>query len=74
MKAALNDAPISVLVDAASKVFQTYESGVLDSTKCGTTTNHAVLVVGYGTNSKGVDFWLNTLLFIGGSGVDPNFH
>ncbi len=57
MKAALAQQPLSVLVEADTYVFQTYQSGVLNSTSCGTTLDHAVLAVGYGTED-GQDYWL----------------
>jgi cathepsin L len=35
-----------------------YSSGVLNNTKCGTTLDHAVLVVGYGNDAAtGLDYW-----------------
>lgn len=38
--------------------FQLYSSGVLNNTKCGTTLDHAVLVVGYGNDAAtGLDYW-----------------
>jgi C1A family cysteine protease len=57
MKAALATQPLAVLVEADKLVFQGYQSGVLDSTKCGTNLDHAVLAVGYGTEN-GMDYWL----------------
>jgi C1A family cysteine protease len=57
MKAALAISPVSVLVEADKMVFQTYTTGVLNSTKCGTNLDHAVLAVGYGTED-GQDYWL----------------
>jgi len=57
MKAALATQPISVLVEADKMVFQTYQSGVLNSTKCGTSLDHAVLAVGYGEEA-GQEYWL----------------
>jgi cathepsin L len=57
MKAALNTQPLAVSIEADKMVFQTYTSGVLNSTKCGTSLDHAVLAVGYGTES-GQDYWL----------------
>jgi C1A family cysteine protease len=57
MKAAVTSHPVSVAIEADKAVFQAYTSGVLDSTKCGTSLDHAVLVVGYGTES-GEDYWL----------------
>ena len=59
MKAALAQQPLAVLVEADTRVFQSYTSGVLDSTACGTSLDHAVLAVGYGTDSdSGLDYWL----------------
>merc|ERR1719230_67649 len=57
MKAALMQQPLAVLVEADKMVFQTYKTGVLDSDKCGTKLDHAVLAVGYGTED-GQDYWL----------------
>ena len=34
-----------------------YSSGILDSNACGTNLDHAVLMVGYGTDN-GTDYWL----------------
>ena len=49
--------PVSVAIDAESRSFQLYISGVYNDPSCGTTLNHGVLVIGYGTeNSK--DYWL----------------
>eukprot|EP00727_Mastigamoeba_balamuthi_P012151 m51a1_g7559 putative cysteine protease (312) ;mRNA; f:117994-118929 len=48
--------PLSVAIQADSSVFQNYKSGILDSKKCGTSLNHGVTLVGYGTED-GVDFW-----------------
>ena len=59
MKAALAQQPLAVLVEADTYVFQSYSSGVLDSTRCGTTLDHAVLAVGYGYDSEsGLNYWL----------------
>ena len=57
MKAGLNKAPLAVAIEADKMVFQTYKSGVLTSSKCGTKLDHAVLAVGYGTED-GQDYWL----------------
>ena len=59
MKAALNQQPLSVLIEADKLVFQFFSSGVLDSTLCGTNLDHAVLAVGYGTDAaSGKEYWL----------------
>ena len=47
--ASIEAAPTSVAIEADKLVFQAYTSGVLNSTKCGTTLDHGVLAVGYGT-------------------------
>jgi cathepsin L len=57
MMAALNTQPLAVAIEADKMVFQTYHSGVLTSSKCGTNLDHAVLAVGYGTED-GEDYWL----------------
>uniref|UniRef100_A0A7S3TGZ0 Peptidase C1A papain C-terminal domain-containing protein n=1 Tax=Strombidinopsis acuminata TaxID=141414 RepID=A0A7S3TGZ0_9SPIT len=57
MKVALEQQPLAVSIDASSLVFQFYNGGVLNSTRCGTDLDHAVLAVGWGTED-GVEFWL----------------
>lgn len=48
--------PVSVAIEADKPVFQSYSSGILDSSACGTQLDHGVLVVGYGTDG-GKDYW-----------------
>lgn len=56
MEVVYNIGPISVGLDASSKEFRFYKSGVMD--KCGTMINHAVLLVGYGTDeASGQDYF-----------------
>ena len=57
MKAALQQQPLAVSIEADKRVFQTYHSGVLDSSACGTKLDHAVLAVGYGSEN-GQEYWL----------------
>jgi Papain family cysteine protease len=49
--------PISVYIDAGQRSFQLYNSGVYNEPKCSRGTDHAVLIVGYGT-VEGRDYWL----------------
>ena len=49
--------PVSVSIEADSRSFQFYKSGVYDNVDCGTNLDHGVLVVGYGSEN-GKDFWL----------------
>ncbi|KAG7328571.1 hypothetical protein KOW79_008515 [Hemibagrus wyckioides] len=52
--------PISVAIDASLSTFQLYHSGIYDEPMCSSIhLNHAVLVVGYGTEDWiWQDFWL----------------
>ena len=51
--------PISIALDAETKLFQSYKSGVITSESCGTTLDHGVLIVGYGEEKdNGIKYWL----------------
>ena len=56
-KTALAKQPVGVAVDASSTVFQQYTGGIVDSTACGQSIDHAVTAVGYG-NENGQDYTL----------------
>jgi len=56
---ALQSGPISIAIAASSSTMQFYKKGVITSTGCGTNVNHAVNMVGYGTDSAtGKPYWL----------------
>ena len=50
LKAALNEGPVSVAIEADTLAFQFYTSGILNSKKCGVNLDHGVAAVGYGEN------------------------
>ena len=43
--------PIAVAIEADQTIFQHYTGGVIDDPKCGQQLDHAVLIIGYGTDS-----------------------
>jgi C1A family cysteine protease len=49
--------PVSVAIEADTRTFQMYKSGVITGSACGTNLDHGVLVVGYGTEST-QPYWL----------------
>ena len=57
LKAALAQQPVAVAIEADTRYFQSYSSGILTSSSCGTNLDHGVLAVGYGTEN-GQDYWL----------------
>lgn len=58
LKQAVAKGPVSVAIEADTSVFQHYTGGVISSSMCGTNLDHGVLVVGYGTESDGTDYWI----------------
>jgi len=57
LKSALNNAPVSVAIQADQSVFQQYTGGVITS-GCGSNLDHGVLAVGYdGDNIKVKNSW-----------------
>ena len=49
LKAAVAKTVVSVAIEADKAVFQLYKSGIFDSSSCGTTLDHGVALVGYGS-------------------------
>jgi len=51
LKSAIQSGPTCVSVDAESNYFSGYTGGILNTTKCGTSLDHAVTAVGYGSSN-----------------------
>jgi C1A family cysteine protease len=49
--------PVAIAIEADTKVYQSYSSGVITSPNCGTNLDHGVLIVGYG-EENGIKYWL----------------
>ena len=57
LKQAVSMQPVSVAIEADTRVFQLYSGGIITGTSCGTNLDHGVLVVGYGEDN-GTKYWL----------------
>lgn len=56
LKGAVALKPVVIAIEADTYYFQSYQSGILTSTKCGTNLDHAVEIVGYGEDN-GTKYW-----------------
>ncbi|KAK7331028.1 hypothetical protein VNO77_25237 [Canavalia gladiata] len=56
LKKAVAHQPVSVAIEASGRALQLYQSGVFTG-RCGTSLDHGVVVVGYGSEN-GMDYWL----------------
>ncbi|CAN8313545.1 unnamed protein product [Cochlearia groenlandica] len=50
--------PVAVCISGSGASFIHYSRGVYDSRDCGTSMDHAVTLVGYGTSQEGIKYWL----------------
>jgi len=69
IKAAVAKQPTCVSVDASGSAFQLYTSGILNAKHCGTSLDHAVTAVGYGTED-GLDYLIVRNSWTSGWGED----
>eukprot|EP00195_Chlamydomonas_chlamydogama_P009760 CAMPEP_0202901788 /NCGR_PEP_ID=MMETSP1392-20130828/14680_1 /ASSEMBLY_ACC=CAM_ASM_000868 /TAXON_ID=225041 /ORGANISM="Chlamydomonas chlamydogama, Strain SAG 11-48b" /LENGTH=479 /DNA_ID=CAMNT_0049588403 /DNA_START=184 /DNA_END=1623 /DNA_ORIENTATION=+ len=58
LKKAVAHQPVSVAIEADQKAFQLYMGGVFADESCGTDLDHGVLVVGYGKDPVGGNYWI----------------
>ena len=64
MKTYLQKQPLAIAIAANNYYIHSYANGVIDATDCGYNSvydglNHAVLMVGYGTDeATGLEYWL----------------
>lgn len=57
--ATIEQGPVTIGIDASGTAFQLYSGGVYSSTRCnGNRINHAVTVVGFGTDSANMPYWI----------------
>ena len=60
LKEAVSIGPVSIAIQADSKIFQSYTSGIITGTSCGQTLDHGVVITGYGTGTpqeNNVMYW-----------------
>jgi C1A family cysteine protease len=57
LKEAVANGPVSIAIEADTRIFQFYSSGVITSPDCGTNLDHGVIIVGYG-EENGIQYWL----------------
>jgi C1A family cysteine protease len=56
LKSAVHTNPVSIAIEADTRTFQLYTSGIITSDACGTNLDHGVLIVGYGEEG-GTKYW-----------------
>ena len=60
LKEAVSNGPVSIAIQADSKIFQSYTSGIITGPSCGQTLDHGVVITGYGSGTAqegSVKYW-----------------
>ncbi|KAK8481521.1 hypothetical protein V6N11_052353 [Hibiscus sabdariffa] len=55
---AVTDQPVSVGIDGSAQAFHFYNGDGVFTGDCGADLNHAVTIVGYGKDDKGMEYWI----------------
>lgn len=59
LKEAVSIRPVVIGVEADNFVFQFYQSGIITGSDCGTSMNHAILIIGYGEDEEtNIKYWI----------------
>jgi len=56
LKEAVSMGPVSIAIQADSKIFQSYTSGIITGTSCGQTLDHGVVITGY-SQENSIMYW-----------------
>ena len=56
LKEAVSMGPVSIAIQADSKIFQSYTSGIITGTSCGQTLDHGVVITGYSSENS-IMYW-----------------
>ena len=56
LKEAVSLGPVSIAIQADSKIFQSYTSGIITGTSCGQTLDHGVVITGYSSENN-IMYW-----------------
>lgn len=67
--------PVAAAIDASDSLFRFYKKGVYNNNKCKVGAdhlNHAVLIVGYGTDQEAGDFWIVVSIYFSACNLSNN--
>lgn len=67
--------PVAAAIDASDLSFRFYKKGVYNNNRCkvgSDNMNHAVLIVGYGTDQEAGDFWIVVSIYLSAGNLSNN--